>query len=216
MSQAEAFARALGHVYWLGGSPCSGKSSIADLLAAEYGLRVYRCDDCLNVHMEQATPDAQPEMYAVARRAGDDLWLRPVAELLASEVRFYAEEFPLHVAALQALPRDVPVLAEGAALLPELVTPLLADPRRALWVVPTPEFQHHHYAQRPWIQGYLQACSDPDRAFAHWMGRDAGFAQHAAEGARARGFPVITVDGSRSIAENAAAVAAHWGLRAAR
>lgn len=28
----------LGHVYWLGGAPCSGKSTIADELGAQYGL----------------------------------------------------------------------------------------------------------------------------------------------------------------------------------
>ena len=34
----------LDHVTWIGGSPCSGKSTIAALLADRHGLRRYDCD----------------------------------------------------------------------------------------------------------------------------------------------------------------------------
>ena len=36
---------ALPHVYWVGGPGCSGKSSVARLLAARFDLRVYHVDD---------------------------------------------------------------------------------------------------------------------------------------------------------------------------
>jgi hypothetical protein len=31
-------------LYWIGGSPCAGKSSVAATLAARYGLRHVECD----------------------------------------------------------------------------------------------------------------------------------------------------------------------------
>jgi cytidylate kinase len=42
--------------YRIGGSPCSGKSTIADRLAATYGMQVYRCDDAFFRHQMSIDP----------------------------------------------------------------------------------------------------------------------------------------------------------------
>jgi len=68
------------------------------------------------------------------------------------------------------------VLLEGAALLPELVYPLLPDPRRYIAIVPSASFQLEHYQKREWKDQWLSECSDPEKAFDHWMERDIGFA----------------------------------------
>ena len=52
----EQLQQALAHVYWLGGSPCAGKSSIADSLVERYGFRLYRCDEAYFVHEKVVTP----------------------------------------------------------------------------------------------------------------------------------------------------------------
>src|SRR4051794_31012591 len=44
----------LKHVFWLGGSSCAGKTSIARLLAAAHGLLVYSCDDAFEAHRRRA------------------------------------------------------------------------------------------------------------------------------------------------------------------
>ena len=31
--------------FWLGGSPCCGKSSVAEILSREFELGYYKCDD---------------------------------------------------------------------------------------------------------------------------------------------------------------------------
>ena len=115
------------------------------------------------------------------------------------------------LADLAALPADRPILAEGAALLPELVAPDLADPRCAIWVVPTEAFQRHHYAQRPWIGDILAQCSQPEQAFRNWMDRDAAFARHVLASAGARGLATLLVDGHTALEANAAAIAARFG-----
>ena len=202
----------LSHVYWLGGSPCAGKSSIADRLVAAHGLAVYRCDDAYFRHAETITPADQPVFSRIVGATCDELWMRPVERQVAEALELYREEFSLILADLMALPASRPLIAEGAALLPELVDALGVDRRRAVWVVPTETFQRHEYARREWRHETLKECAQPEQAWLNWMARDAGFARSVAEDAKRRGRRVIVVDGSRSLAETARAVERHFGL----
>lgn len=201
----------LAHVYWIGGSPCSGKSSIVELLAKEQKTAVYHCDDHFDQHLKLTTAKVQPEFYRVRNMSWDDLWMRPVAEQVTHELAIYREQFPMILADLLKMPRNRPILVEGAALLPELMTKVLQKPNQAFYVVPTLEFQRRTYAKRPWIHGILKQCRDPEQAFENWMARDVAFGKYVAETAVSLNYPVIFVDGSRSIAENSAKVARHFG-----
>lgn len=199
----------LAHVLWMGGSPCSGKSSMAALLCERYDLAYYQCDAHFDAHQQAATSVDHPRLHALGGMTWDAIWMRPVAEQVADELAIYREEFGLIVDDLRALPPDRPVLAEGAALLPELVRP---HSGMGVWVVPTPDFQLAQYRQREWIHGILDQCSDPDQAFQNWMARDVGFALKVTAQAAARDLPVITVDGRTSIVANADTAAQHLGL----
>ncbi len=212
-STREQLQRALAHVYWLGGSPCAGKSSIADGLAQTYGLRVYRCDNAFFVHEKIVTPEIQPIFYRLAHLSGEDLWIRrSIEQQLTDEVAFYYEEFALILADLLALPKSPLILAEGAALLPACVSSLLLDPRRAMWVVPTREFQLYHYLRRQWSREVVSDCSDPHQAFRNWMGRDIRFAMFVSQEATALHLPVLIAGGQRSLAENIETVERHFQM----
>ena len=204
----------LRHVYWVGGSPCSGKSSIVSLLARRYGLQEYHCDDHYEEHLQRADPDRHPRLFNARNVTWDEVWMHPVDYLVAREFAFYREEFEMVVADLLSLPAASPIIAEGAALLPECVAPLLTDPSHAIWVVPTEEFQRKAYAGREWVADILGQCSRPQEAWENWMGRDAGFARQVKQEAISRGLAVLQVDGSRSIEENAAVVEAQFALGA--
>ena len=47
-------------LYMIGGSPCSGKSTIASLLARQYQLLHIKLDDLVEKMMSQASEDSQP------------------------------------------------------------------------------------------------------------------------------------------------------------
>ena len=66
-------------------------------------------------------------------------------------------------------------------------------------MIPTMEFQLHHYGQRPWIQSILKEWGDPKQAFKNWMKRDELFGQEVTRPANRHGFRVIVVDGSVGI-----------------
>ena len=138
--------------------------------------------------------------------------MRPVEEQVIEERELYREEFPLILDDLLALPTTRPVLAEGAALLPECVVPLLLQPHHAIWIVPTPEFQVEHYSRRAWPQDVVRACLDPQQAFHNWMQRDIRFAQQVEQAARHLTMRTLVVDGARSLMENKACVEQHFQL----
>lgn len=191
----------MSHVCWLGGSPCSGKTTVSDRLARRYGCRVYHCDEAFETHKAD-----MPAMQPILAMSWDAIWMRRRDELLRSELAIYRQEFPMIAADLRALPRDRPIIAEGTALLPELVAQV-ADLRRALWLVPSPAFQRERYPLRgEWVQAVLSQCSDPAQAFENWMARDIAYAQEAAAQAARLGARVIVVDGSQSLDQVAALV----------
>jgi 2-phosphoglycerate kinase len=208
----EALRRELKQIYWIGGSPCSGKSSIAAGLAAAYGLRVYHCDDAYFRHAKIINQQEQPVFYKLTRCTSEELWLkRPVKQQVQEEIELYREEFPLILDELLTLPK--PFLAEGAALLPECVAPIVQhNPRKAIWIVPTAKFQRSHYEQRDWARQVVQDCSAPEQAFNNWMQRDASFARYVAREARIQNMRVLTVDGSRTLEENQAFVERYFQL----
>jgi hypothetical protein len=198
----EFLSQALAHVYWIGGSPCSGKTSIAKALVERYGLRYYDCDHAFYRHNEIVPPEHQPVFYRVMRLAPEALWMRPVQQQTAEEIAIYREEFPLILKDLLALPSSQPVLAEGAALLPECVAPLLRGSPRAIWIVPEAQFQLYHYSRREWINDVVKDTSNPVQAFQNWMERDICFARLVRQEAQQRRLPVLVVDGKNSLAEN--------------
>jgi hypothetical protein len=203
---------AFSNVYWIGGSPCSGKSSIADNLAAKHGLAVYRCDEAFYRHQKLVTPEAQPVFSRLARASCDGLWMRPVPLQVTEEVALYHEEFPLILDDLADLSEIRPVIAERSALLPDLIGRLGVRRRRLIWIVPTAEFQRTHYSLRAWRHDVLTDCTDKEQAWHNWMERDAGFARVAAGQAGELDYRVLTVDGGDSIEDNTRAVEAWFGF----
>ena len=202
----------LSHVLWMGGSPCSGKSSIAQTLAQEHGLQTYHCDDHYEAHLKRADPGKHPRMFRASGVTWDEVWMHPVDYLVAREFAFYREEFEMVMEDLLVMPRSSPILAEGAALLPECVAPLLTRPNQAIWVVPTEHFQRTQYARRDWVENILRQCSQPSEAWENWMGRDAAFARQVSSDARERQLAILEVDGSQSIQRNTELIAKHFAL----
>ncbi|GJM41486.1 MAG: hypothetical protein DHS20C20_17680 [Ardenticatenaceae bacterium] len=190
------------HIYWLGGSPCAGKSSIAQKLCEQFGLHLYHCDSQFEQHLKQVTPKTAPTIHHLHQLSCDELWLRPVAEQLRTEITYHEEQFQMILADLQKLPTETKILVEGAVLMPTAVSPYLHQNHQAIWIIPTASFQRHHYAQRPWVQGVLKDCGQPDLAFENWMQRDIAYAKWIRQETAVHELNCLVVDGSYTIEEN--------------
>lgn len=203
----------LNHIYWIGGSPCSGKSTISRLLAERFGLALYEVDASLPRLLPRLDPQRHPTLVRWTSTPWDELWMQPPEDLLVQAMAAYGEHFGLILEELAERDERMPTLVEGTALLPALVHPHLDDPGRAVWIVPDEAFQRRMYPQRgEWVQGILAGCRDPQQAFQNWMERDAAFGRWVLSETARLNLPSLLVDGAHSIEENAKLVAEMLGF----
>ena len=183
--------------YFIGGSPCAGKSTICDLLATRHGLRSYHCDEHYDAHLERAK--AGSVLAMLKHLTWQDIFVTWSLETMI-ETALKANQELAAFALEDVRQMDTPMIAEGMALMPELLDQL--EPRaNAVYLVPTETFQREHYAQRQWAQSLMASTNDPTGVFEKWMARDAANARTIAGQARALGFPVLEVDGAWDVME---------------
>jgi shikimate kinase len=198
-------------VYWLGGSACAGKTSVARLVAAAHGLALYSCDERFEEHRRRADPERHSRFCRIMDLSAEELWEHPAQVQAAELLGFYEDEMEMVLEDLAAF--SGPVLAEGVGLLPDRIAEVLAEPWRAVWLAATPELRRRASSER--AKEALGRCSDPEGAFSRWMERDTLVAAALEQAARSRGLDVLVVDGRRSVEENAADVARRLRLRGA-
>ena len=196
-------------IYYIGGSPCSGKSTVAEALAQHYELCYFKADDHLEAFTARGAAEGLPVCQRIQRMSADETWMRPPQVQCREELDYYAEIFPFvreKLAGMHALR----VIAEGAAFLPCLMT----DTAHYIAITPSREFQFSRYSQRPWVPHILQDCSDKDAAFENWMERDALFAEEIRSQCAQFRLPHLLTDGSVSPEDRLQQAAAVFGLHA--
>jgi hypothetical protein len=198
--------------HWIGGSPCAGKSSLAAMLATRHGLLHVECDVGADQRLAKMAGHHLAAFTELSGLGVCERLARPPEWQAERELTFYREQFDFLLAELDGLPADRPTVVEGADLLPDLLQQIGVPMDRAVWMVPTAQFQLRHYAMREWVPAYLEGCADPEQAFRNWMQRDVLFAQHIRELADDMGGRVIVVDSRESLEEAAGIVERHFGL----
>lgn len=202
----------LANVFWIGGAPCAGKSSISEILAARFDLEVYHMDEAFEVQTCDISAARQPSLTKWLSSSWDERWTQPVDRLVEEVTACYREHFDLLRQDILARTDSKAVLVEGTALIPDEVIRILPKKTKAVWLVPTSDFQKAHYSKRDWVRGILAQCENPEDAFHNWMERDARFATWIEAEVKRLGLRSLTIDGSRTIKENAEQVARHFRL----
>lgn len=198
-------------VLFIGGSPCSGKSTVAEALTVKYGLKYFKVDDYLDDLIDQGAAQGLPVCQRIRSMTAEETWMRPPQQQCREELAFYMEIAPLVEALLGQLPPGR-IVAEGAAFLPEVMHRQGVPAARYVAITPAREFQVSRYRERPWVPHVLRDCSDPDAAFANWMERDALFAEDVRRQCGRLGYASLLTDGSVSEDERLAQVERHFGL----
>lgn len=136
-------------VFYIGGSPCSGKSTIAGMLTTHYGLASYKLDDDLFAFMEKAARAGKPHSAADLALDFEQTWMRPPQLQAEGEFAIYEEIFPYAMAAIAARESEQTLIAEGAGFLPRLLAQQGVDKSHYICLVPTEAFQRENYAGVP-------------------------------------------------------------------
>lgn len=183
----------LAHVRWLGGGSGAGKSTVARRLARENGLQAYSTDEVMAEHARRTSAKDSPRLAQFMAMSMDQRWCDRSPEVMLDTFHWYRGEcFELIVQDLLALPRT-PILVEGFRLLPHLVQPL-ADPGRATWLLPTPRLRRLALEARGSWWEIAGRTSDPQRALANLLARDAMFTDRLRTSLHSLGLPGVEVD----------------------
>lgn len=213
MVQATDRARRQGltHVLWLGGPPDAGKTSIAQIIARKWGLQVYHFDRHEPDHFARADPQRHPALYAAHpdRLDAEARWLGSTSEeMVRRTIASWTERTAMACDDLMALPARSRVIAEGPGFFPATIAPLLADPRQAVWLLPTEEFKRTSVTRREKLAGV--PVSDLPRARENLIARDLLIGQQITAQCKFFGLTPLPVDGSAGLATMADRVAAHF------
>ena len=182
-------------ILFVGGSPCSGKSTVAERMAKEYAAYYFKVDDFLDEWIGMAADKGYPACKRSAGMTPDEMWMREPLIQCKEEFLTYDEISEFLFARLGETDHDF-IVTEGAAYTPGVMKKYM--PKNYISMVPTPEFQVSHYRQREWVPYVLEGCSDKERAFDNWMKRDILFAEQVKEECGENGIPCIVNDGKRT------------------
>ena len=192
----------LRHVRWLGGGSGAGKSTIARRLAETYSLRLYSRDDMQSSHTARSNAVSHPLLHNFLAMSMDERWLlRTPLEMFQTFHGFHGEGFEFLIEDVLTLPTNKVILVEGYQLLPRLVAPLLAQSEQAMWLIPTPEFRRAAMTRRGSLWSIAGRTSDPEKALANLLARDALYTEEVLRQATDLRLPTIMVDGSASVEE---------------
>lgn len=206
---ASDFKQLLFHVLWIGGGTDSGKSTISQLLADRYDWQRYDYDG-RDVFHHDCLAHTMPEIQAFLEATDYERWVRPSPEaLMARSFHSFRLRFPLVLADLTAMPDDKQIVAEGFGLTPELIAPLLSNPRQAIFFAPTDAFKWESMKKRGKYFRRL-AWENGEQAIKNLFERDRMITTEIRQQAQARGLRVHEVDGSLTLEETADLVAQHF------
>ncbi|GAA3671366.1 hypothetical protein GCM10022224_039510 [Nonomuraea antimicrobica] len=202
----------LGRALWIGGGQWAGKSTVARLLAARYGLTAYHYDyHDIRAHNDRRIARRLALGQSPADPDLEDVWVHTTpAEMAAQTLAGFPVRFEWALDDLRALVSGRPVLAEGWGLRPEFVAPIAGSPRRMVVMVPTEAFRAWQVRSLPRAATFDHEVSDPVRAQRNRLERDRLVADDAVRSARRLGVRVIEVDGSRDADAVADLVADHF------
>lgn len=190
------------NIYFIGGSPCCGKSTISEMLKDEFSFEYYKLDDHLDRHMNIGAKNNLKRMKEYKAMSLDEIWFRDVEVQVEWEFEYQIEALSIIKKELIDNYSENSVITEGAVLLPEFIKENDIDYDKYICIVPTKEFQLEKFSKRVWIKDYLKNCSNVDKAYKNWMDRDIEYAQIVRKQAEELGMNTLIVDGSKTIYEN--------------
>jgi hypothetical protein len=188
-------------IYYIGGSPCSGKSTIAEAISKKNDLYYYKVDDFLDKYTQMGAEAGKPTCTKQSTMTPEETWMRNPVEQNIEELQFYEEIFEFILEEIKSISDHSRIITEGAAFTPNLMKKHNVAKQRYVNITPTPEFQISHYRQREWVPYVLDGCSDKEKAFMNWMNRDVLFAEAVREQCGLLGYKAFVNDGTQSVAE---------------
>lgn len=199
-------------IYFIGGSPCSGKSTITEVLSEKFDLHYFKVDDYLDKYTKMGAEKGKEICSKTVVMSPEQIWMRDPVVQCEEELLFYEEIFEFILEDLKQMHCKNGIITEGAAYLPKLIKKLNIPTERYISITPSKEFQFYHYSKREWVSFVLAECSDKEQAFLNWMNRDVLFAKAAQKQCKELGYVSYVNNGKLPVEELINNVILHFGL----
>lgn len=200
------------NIYYIGGSPCSGKSTIAELISKKYNLYYFKVDDFLEKYIQMGALKGYEICKKQSEMNAEQIWMRDPLLQCKEELEIYQEMFEFIQEDLKQINNEKGIITEGAAYLPALMKNSKVLNDRYISITPTEEFQVFHYRKREWVPFILEGCSDKEKAFCNWMDRDILFAKEVQKQCSEEEYVSLVNNGEMAIDEMLDKVIRHFGL----
>lgn len=154
----------LKNVYFISGTPCGGKTTIARELAKRHNLPIYDIDAQFAKHQQISNPAAQPAMNKTFPNA-DAFFGRTVAEYTSWLMDSTREQLDFALLDLICLSHNQSVLCDCHLTVEE--ADHVTEASRIVFLIKEPSNLVDDYCNRPDHQGfcaYMGSASDPEKA----------------------------------------------------
>ncbi len=188
-------------IYIIGGSPCSGKSTVTKTLSEKHDLFYFKVDDYLDKYTKRGAKEGYPMCTTMASRTAEETWMREPKQMCKEEIQYYEEIFDFILEDLMSIQTNKDIITEGAAFMPHLIEKITSFDTKYMAIIPSPEFQIEHYKKREWVDFVLKDCIDKEKAFSNWMQRDILFAKEVEKECKAWDYRCVLNDGSLGVDE---------------
>lgn len=138
----------LSHVIWIGGPTDSGKTTIAKQIAEIKGYQYYSYDQTGAEHLQKlAQINTKHKKYI--KSVLTEHWAGYTAlEIAEQSLEIAKERFQFVIEDVQVLPNHIPVIAEGAGFMPEIVRPVMTNRFQGIWLLPTEEVMKTSFGKK--------------------------------------------------------------------
>ncbi|MDI2127303.1 hypothetical protein [Yinghuangia seranimata] len=200
-------AERLSHIRWIAGGTGAGKSTVARMLGERHSVPVFHGDPAEPGWIARSGPE-HPNLYALARLPPGSFWAgRTGKQAFKATPSVHGETFAHLVDDLLVAgpPAEGPVLVDYFGIPPGHLAPVLADPRHVVFLLPTKEFKRDVMYSRHAATGDLDVLRKR-------LVRDGMWDDKVRREASRHGYHVVTVDGTRPLADTADEIAELFGL----
>ncbi len=200
-------------IYYIGGSPCAFKTSIAQKISEQYSFKVYNADNHIERYLEIGAKKRNKVLKKMRRISVLDQWFLDLDVQFKNEIALYSFAGKVIKGDLKRFYKNKDILVEGCPVIPEFINKKEVAPENYVVLVASKSFERSIFETREYITRYLNLTKDKDLAFENWLARDEMIARYYKEEAEKYGYKYIEINKSSKFEDVYNDVVEHFGLK---